>query len=323
MISTATIDDAPAIAALGSVVSPHQFNSVRGVEHRMRTIPGDARRAEWKVERGGALVAHAVASLDWLATEPGRSECYVRVHPEHRGQGLGSALWDVVDAHLAEIGARVTTSSTRDDAPSVAFAERRGFRKTSSDALSATDPTRLPPAPEPPNGVVLRPPADWLGDPRPIYELDVAGGIDEPGDNDFSGMTFELWRDDIWTYPDYDYDVSTVAVVDGRPVSMSMLLVDADACRAVSGFAATLPRVPRPRPCRSLQAPHTREGRRLEGSRMPSPATTRRTPRCSRSTGDSATARSRRRSGGGERADPEHRGSELVRGLNTTRTPEG
>ena len=87
--------------------------------------------------------------------------------------------------------------------------------------------------------MVLRPPADWLDDPRPIYELDVAGGIDEPGDNDFSGMTFELWRDDFWTYPDYDYDVSTVAVVDGRPVSMSMLLVDVDACRAVSGFAAT------------------------------------------------------------------------------------
>ena len=129
--------------------------------------------------------------------------------------------------------------STRDDALSVAFAERRGFRKTSSDALSATDPTRLPPAPEPPNGVALRPPADWLDDPRPIYELDLAGVIDEPGDNDFSGMTFELWRDDFWSYPDYDYDISTVAVVDGRPVSMSMLLVDADAGRAVSGFAAT------------------------------------------------------------------------------------
>ena len=205
----------------------------------MRTVPADARREQWKVERGGALVAYAFASLDWLATEPGRSECNIRVHPEHRGQGLGSALWDVVEAHLAEIGARATTSFTRDDALSVAFAERRGFRKTSTDALSATDPTGLPPAPEPPKGVTLRPPADWLGDPRPIYELDVAGGIDEPGDIDFSGMTFELWRDDIWSDPDYDYDISTLAVVDGKPVSMSMLLIDADACRAVSGFAAT------------------------------------------------------------------------------------
>ena len=236
----ATIDDAPAIAALGSVVSPHQLNSVRGVEHRMRTAPADARRAEWKVERGGALVAYAVASLDWLATEPGRSECYVRVHPEHRGQGLGSALWDVVDAHLVEIGARVTTSSTRDDAPSVAFAERRGFRKTSSDALSATDPTKLPPAPEPPNGVVLRPPADWLGDPRPIYELDMAGVHRRARGQRLRGDDLRALA---WTtsgaYPDYDYDVSTVAVVDGRPVSMSMLIVDADAGRAVSGFAAT------------------------------------------------------------------------------------
>ncbi len=239
MISPATIDDAPGVAALGTVVSPHQLNSVRGVEHRMRTVPADARRAEWKVERGGALVGYAVASLDWLSTEPGRSECYVQVHPEHRGQGLGSALWDVVQVHLAAIGARATTSSTRDDAPSVAFAERRGFRKTSSDSLSATDPTRLQSAPEPPDGVALRPLADWLDDPRPIYELDLAGVIDEPGDNDFSGMTFELWRDDFWSYPDWDYDISTVAVVDGRPVSMSMLLVDADAGRAVSGFAAT------------------------------------------------------------------------------------
>jgi len=239
VISPATIDDAPAIAALGTAVSPHQLNSVRGVEHRMRKVPATARRAQWKVERDGALVAYAEAALDWLSTEPGRSFCGVRVHPEHRGRGIGSALWDAVDGHLVEIGARATTAFTLDHAPAVSFAEHRGFRKTSSDALSATDPTSLPPAPEPPAGVKLRPAADWLDDPRPIYELDLAGGLDEPGDTDFSGMTFELWQDDIWTDPDYDYDICTVAVVDAKPVSMSMLVVDADAGRAVSGFAAT------------------------------------------------------------------------------------
>ena len=239
MISPATLDDARAIAALSSAVSPHQLNSVRGTEHRLRAVPADARREQWKLVRGEAVVGYAFASLDWLATEPGRSYCGVRVHPEHRGNGLGSALWDVVEDHLAEIGARATLAFTLDDALSVAFAERRGFRKTSSDALSATDPRSLPPAPEPPDGVELRPAADWNDDPRPIYELDLAGGLDEPGDNDFSGMTFELWHDDIWSDPDYDYDICTVAVVDGKPVSMSMLLVDADADRAVSGFAAT------------------------------------------------------------------------------------
>lgn len=241
MISPATLADAPAIAALGAVVSPHRLNSIRGVQHRQRTVPADARRQQWKVERDGTLVAYAVAGLDWLATEPGRSFCGLEVHPERRGQGLGSALWDVVAGHLAEIGARKTTAFTLDDAPSVTFAEHRGFRKTSTDTLSATDPTTLPPPPEPPDGVLLRPAAAWVGDPRPIYELDVAGGADEPGDNDLSGMTFELWLDDTWSDPDLDTDLSTVAVVDGKPVSFSMLMVDPGTGRAVSGFATTLP----------------------------------------------------------------------------------
>ena len=196
MIAPATLADAPAIAALGAVVSPHRLNSVRGVEHGFRSIPPEARRADWKIELEGELVAYAFASLDWLATDPGRSSCSIRVHPERRGQGLGSALCDVVDGHLAGIGARKTTAFTLDDAPSVTFAEHRGFRKTSSDTLSATDPTTLPPPAEPPDGVLLRPAAAWVGDPTPMYELDVAGGADEPGDNDLSGMTFELWLDD-------------------------------------------------------------------------------------------------------------------------------
>ena len=204
MISPATLADAPAIAALGAEVSPHRLNSVRGVEHRMRRVPANALREQWKIERDGTLIAYAVAGLEWLATEPGRSFCGIEVHPERRGQGLGEVLWDVVDGHLAEIGARKTTAFTLDDAPSIAFVERRGFRRTSSDTLSATDPRTLGPAPEPPDGVQVSPLAAWFGDPRPIYELDVAGGVDEPGGNDLSGMTFALWLDDTWNDPDLD-----------------------------------------------------------------------------------------------------------------------
>lgn len=241
MISPATLDDAPAIAALNAVVSPHRLTTVRGVEHRFRSVPREARQAQWKVELGGDLVAHASASLDWLSTDPGRASCSIRVHPERRGQGAGSALWDVVKSHLAEIGVKRTTAFTLDHPPSIAFAERRGFRKTSTDTLSATDPRTLPPEPEPPDGVQLHPATDWLADPTPLYELDVAGGADEPGDVDLSGMTFGLWLDHTWNGPDLDHDLSTVAVADGNAVSMTMLLVDLDAGRAASGFTTSLP----------------------------------------------------------------------------------
>ena len=240
MITPATTDDAAGIAALGSLVSPHQLNSIRGVAHRMRVLPDSARRAQWKVERHDVIVGYAVAALDVLSADPGRAFCSVRVHPDHRGRGIGTALWEVVEPHLDRIGAEATTTFTLDHAPSVTFAEQRGFEKTSSDALSAIDPRALPSPPDPPAGIRLHPAANWLDDPTPIYELDLAGGLDEPGDVDFSGMTFELWLDDIWSDPDYDYDLGTVAVADGKVVSMSMPLVDPDAGRAVSGFAATL-----------------------------------------------------------------------------------
>lgn len=58
-------------------------------------------------------------------------ELRLRVEPAHRGQGVGSALWDAVERRLAERSITLVDTEARGDDPvSVGFAERRGFTVT-------------------------------------------------------------------------------------------------------------------------------------------------------------------------------------------------
>ena len=72
-------------------------------------------------------------------------------------RGSASALWDVVSAHLDEIGARRIVAHSRADADSMAFAPARGFSLEATETALAVDPRTLGPPPRPPPGIELAP----------------------------------------------------------------------------------------------------------------------------------------------------------------------
>jgi GNAT superfamily N-acetyltransferase len=156
------------------------------------------------------------------------------VHPSFRRLGLGSALWDVLSAHLDEIGVPRIVAHSRSDPGSKGFAAARGFTLEATDTTSAVDPRTLGDPPAPPDGIAIAPMAAFLDDPEPIFVSDRESAQDEPGPSDFSGVTYESWRRLIWDMPDCDQELSVVALAGDAVAGTSFLYTDRETGRAMN-----------------------------------------------------------------------------------------
>ena len=76
------------------------------MRHGWQATPERARRRMWLAVEGDDAVGFAAAGLSHDSADPGARVANVYVHPERRRQGIGTALWELVERHLAEIGAR-------------------------------------------------------------------------------------------------------------------------------------------------------------------------------------------------------------------------
>jgi len=105
------------------------------------------------------IIAYSRASL---ITDPtSRVSMEIAVHPEFRGQGIGSALYRLVVERAANLGVPHVTSpvylapgETRPE--TVRFLERRGFFGDSSYWQMRLDDLSAQPAPVWPRGIVFR-----------------------------------------------------------------------------------------------------------------------------------------------------------------------
>lgn len=152
-----------------------------------------------------------------------------------RRRGIGAALFERCEAHLAALDlGLVLAFSTAEDA-SRGFATANGFRHTQTIRISGVDPRAIDAA-EAPAGVELRRLAEL--EPRAVFELDCEAMLDVPGDVTMDVVDFEQWLEEYWRHPDMDLEASVAAVVDGKPVAFSLLRVTAG--RAVSDMTGTL-----------------------------------------------------------------------------------
>ena len=241
MISPASIDDAPRVAALLGSTYDDRLITVAGVRHRQASIRPEDRVGAWRAERDGELVGWAIGGLDAFASERTAAFAGVVVHPDHRREGIGSALWEVVTAHLDEIGARRVVAHSRADADTKAFAAGRGFTLEATETASAVDPRTIQPPAAAPEGIEIAPMSRFVDDPEPVFVADHANAQDEPGPSDYSGMTYETWRRLIWDVPDADRELSVVALAGGSVVGMSFLHSDHAQGRAANAGTGVIP----------------------------------------------------------------------------------
>jgi GNAT superfamily N-acetyltransferase len=216
-------------------VWPHRVGSERGLRHVADAAPPNAYRRYWAAVVEGELVGWAMAGIEYESAErPGFLQASVA--PESRQAGLGTALLERCEAHLAGLGVATVLSFGTAEKASQRFATTHGFRHTNTRRISGVDPRTVEP-PNAPPAVDLRPLASL--DPRKVYELDAEAMRDVPGEVAMDDVSFEQWLEDYWRHPDMDLDASVAAVVDDRPVAFSHLRIAASG-RAITDMTGTL-----------------------------------------------------------------------------------
>ncbi|MFF3379480.1 GNAT family N-acetyltransferase [Streptomyces sp. NPDC002680] len=188
----------------------------------------DAHYQALVAEQDGEVIGTAQTAAVHDSPEPGQGFVNVYVHPERTGRGAGSLLVRTAERHLAAAGVTKSFAWVLDAPGNRAFAEHHGYRSSRSAHFLRLDLANgtLPPLQDPPPGVELRPASDFAADPRPLFDLDAETTSDEPSDVDYEFTDYEAWLRETWHHPLLSHELTTIALVDGRPAAFSAARTD-------------------------------------------------------------------------------------------------
>ncbi|QES50855.1 GNAT family N-acetyltransferase [Streptomyces venezuelae] len=176
----------------------------------------------------GEVIGTAQVGFAYESPEPGRSFANTYVHPDRRGLGAGTALLRTAEAYLAAEGATELFVWVLDEPANRAFAERHGYRAGRSAHFLRLDLAHaaLPPVPELPAGVELRPASAFAADPRPLFTADAETTADEPSDVGTELDDYQDWLRSTWNHPALDKELTVVALVDGEVAAFTAAHTD-------------------------------------------------------------------------------------------------
>jgi GNAT superfamily N-acetyltransferase len=232
--------DVEAFARVRQLALPHILWSPDAILHHLTRTPPEARFRSLVAEEDGEVIGTAQVALAHDSPEPGQGLLNIYVHPDRTRRGAGGLLVRVAEEHLAAHGATKLFAWLLDEPANRAFAERRGYGPGRSAHFLRLDLTRaaLPPLPAPPPGVELRTAADFMADPRPLFELDAETTADEPSDVDAEFTDYQAWVESTWGHPLLNRELTTVVLADGRPAAFSVAHTDG-ASRYASAMTGT------------------------------------------------------------------------------------
>ncbi|KUL59298.1 GNAT family N-acetyltransferase [Streptomyces sp. NRRL S-1521] len=232
--------DAVGFAAVRRACVPAMLATPESVAFDRAHAHPDAHYRQLIAEHEGEVVGTAQVGIAHDSPEPGQGFANVYVHPERLGAGAGSLLLRTAEEHLAHAGARTVYSWVLDEPGNRAFAARRGYRASRSAHFLRLDLAHgsLPPRREPPAGVELVSGSVFADDARPLFALDAETVADEPGDVAAEFTDYEHWLAETWRHPLVSRELTTVALVEGRPAAFSLARTDG-AGRYASGMTGT------------------------------------------------------------------------------------
>jgi GNAT superfamily N-acetyltransferase len=126
---------------------------------------------------------------------PGSAYGAVRVRPNLRRQGLGSELFAEIVAYARDRGATEIWGRMRaDDADSLAFAAKRGFREVGRERDVVLELAKAPPAAvRPPEGIDIVSFADRPDLIPAVFELDNEVTVDIPAHRPHEPIPYDRW----------------------------------------------------------------------------------------------------------------------------------
>jgi mycothiol synthase len=235
-------EDARAVAALHLEVNPHQLETPERVWYWASRGLEREQWSQWVAELDGEIVGSAWANFEWAVPTPGKGRFWIAVPPAWRGRGIGSELFERVDAYLRGRGAWRMRSQVDGDPAGERFLVARGFEQLGVDRVSQlelADAELETPRVSP--GYRLAPLGEARDRVEDLYAICAAGEIDMPGDEPETAMTLEDWKLDDFGVPDLSDDGSFVARHGERAVSLAFLCTDPRRGLAYNQMTATLP----------------------------------------------------------------------------------
>ncbi|MFJ2952235.1 GNAT family N-acetyltransferase [Streptomyces sp. NPDC087226] len=196
--------------------------------HDLTRLHPDAHYRPLIAVADGQVIGTAQVHLTHESSEPGQGNVNLYVHPEHTRRGAGTLLVRAAEEHLAAHGATRLFAWVLDEPGNRAFAELHGYTASRSAHFLRLDLANgtLPPLRDLPPDVELRPASAFAADPRPLFELDAETTADEPSDVDTEFTDYEAWLEETWRHPLFSPELTTVALVDGRPAAFSAARTD-------------------------------------------------------------------------------------------------
>ncbi|NBM17195.1 GNAT family N-acetyltransferase [Streptomyces sp. GC420] len=221
-------EDAEGFARVRRAAVPFMLATAESVLFDVARAHPDAHYRPLVAEEDGEIIGTAQLGIAHDSPEPGVGYANVYVHPGRLRRGAGSLIVRTAEERLAALGATSVYSWVFDEPANRAFAERRGYRPSRSAHFLRLDLAKgtLPSPAEPPPGVELRTGSDFADDPRPLFELDAETTSDEPSDIDADLTDYEHWLTGTWGHPLLSHELTSVAVVDGRPAAFSAARTD-------------------------------------------------------------------------------------------------
>lgn len=220
---------AEGFARVRRAVLPHMISNAVALTYDLVHAAPEAHFVLLVAEQDGEIIGAATAAVADFSPTPGVGMANVYVHPERRGRGAGSLIVRAAEEHLAAHGVRSVFSWVLDEPGYRAFAAGRGYQPRRAGHFLRLDLTdgALPPRPAPAADVTLATGADFADDPRPLFDLDAETIADEPSDVDVEFTRYEQWLSDTWRHPLASPELTTVALVDGRPAAFTLARTDA------------------------------------------------------------------------------------------------
>ena len=211
--------DAEAMINLSIQAFPFQLQSVEALRYAVAQHGDETERLSIVAKKDGKVVARAVAGPpeEMANTETGMAG--IIVDRDHRGQGIGGAMFGRVMQHLSQFSFNAITAHVTSDA-GIRFAKQRGFATTRTARISHLKLAEAATAPPAPEGIRFRG-FTQIDDPHVIFDIEAAVISDVPADTPILILPYKEWKAQFYDNPRNDMDSSLVAFDGDTPVGLT------------------------------------------------------------------------------------------------------
>jgi len=227
--------DYPGYVALRNAVDPDHPVDEAELRHGDESRDKSLHFQRWVWEEAGHILAYATLShLEWMY-HPDRYYGMVQVHPDARGRGLGTALYETVLAAAQARGALCLRTQVPENwTAGLRFLAARGYAPSNREVESTLDLTGFDPArfagaeaKAEAAGLRLLNYAELESDPerdRKLWDFDALVGADMPMPEPYTVPPFEVFVRKYLRHPDFYAEGFLVAVTpEGQYAGLSML----------------------------------------------------------------------------------------------------